>query len=100
MADAPSSLTPLQQALLSLERMQRRLDATREPVAIVGMACRLPGGANDPDAFWTLLDSGIDAIVVEHDASLHPCGRKLCIGVRLAGSLEFTTGGNHHAPTG
>ena len=63
MADATSSLTPLQQALLSLERMQRRLDAAREPVAIVGMACRLPGGANHPDAFWGLLDGGSDAIV-------------------------------------
>jgi acyl transferase domain-containing protein len=66
MADTPASpapsLTPLQQALLALERMQRRLDAAREPVAIVGMACRLPGGASDPDAYWALLDGHRDAI--------------------------------------
>ncbi|SMH62078.1 non-ribosomal peptide synthetase/type I polyketide synthase [Azospirillum agricola] len=33
-----------------------------EPVAVIGMACRFPGGANDPDAFWRLLDGGVDAI--------------------------------------
>ncbi|KAI9372093.1 hypothetical protein BJX61DRAFT_553236 [Aspergillus egyptiacus] len=41
---------------------------TRQPrsfadskLAIVGMACRMPGGANDPDLFWELLEQGRDA---------------------------------------
>ena len=34
----------------------------REAVAIVGMACRFPGGSDSPDAFWTMLRNGIDAI--------------------------------------
>ena len=33
-----------------------------EPIAIVGMACRFPGGADDPEKFWTLLDQGVDAV--------------------------------------
>ncbi|WP_165990169.1 polyketide synthase, partial [Streptomyces sp. YIM 98790] len=32
-----------------------------EPVAVVGMACRLPG-ADGPDAFWRLLRQGADAV--------------------------------------
>jgi myxalamid-type polyketide synthase MxaE and MxaD len=33
-----------------------------EPIAIVGMGCRFPGGADNPDAFWSLLDAGRDAV--------------------------------------
>jgi acyl transferase domain-containing protein/NADP-dependent 3-hydroxy acid dehydrogenase YdfG/acyl carrier protein len=36
--------------------------AAREPIAIVGMACRFPGGANDPSSFWELLRTGVDAV--------------------------------------
>lgn len=34
----------------------------REPIAIIGIGCRFPGGANDPESFWKLLVSGVDAI--------------------------------------
>jgi acyl transferase domain-containing protein/NADP-dependent 3-hydroxy acid dehydrogenase YdfG/phospholipid N-methyltransferase/aryl carrier-like protein len=37
-------------------------DQTKEPIAIIGMGCRFPGGANSPEAFWKLLRDGVDAI--------------------------------------
>jgi acyl transferase domain-containing protein/predicted O-methyltransferase YrrM/acyl carrier protein len=59
-------LTPLKRALLALEEMQGRLSAAegrgREPIAVIGIGCRLPGGVAGPDAFWRLLRDGVDAI--------------------------------------
>ncbi len=34
----------------------------REPIAIVGVACRMPGSANDPEAFWRLLVEARDPV--------------------------------------
>jgi len=34
----------------------------KEPIAIIGMSCRFPGGANSPEAFWKMLRDGVDAI--------------------------------------
>ena len=33
-----------------------------EPIAIVGIGCRYPGGIVDMETFWRLLDEGIDAV--------------------------------------
>src|SRR3979490_29210 len=36
--------------------------STTQPIAIIGMGCRFPGGANTPAAFWQVLREGRDAI--------------------------------------
>ncbi|AFZ33409.1 polyketide synthase (plasmid) [Gloeocapsa sp. PCC 7428] len=54
----------LQQALLEMRSLRAQLNAaqTVEPIAIIGMACRFPGGANTPEMYWQLLQNGVDAI--------------------------------------
>ncbi|WP_394849578.1 SDR family NAD(P)-dependent oxidoreductase [Pendulispora brunnea] len=44
-------------------QLSRARASNDEPIAIVGMALRLPGDANDPDAFWALLEQNRDGIV-------------------------------------
>jgi acyl transferase domain-containing protein/acyl carrier protein len=56
---APSRIAhALDAAAATIERHELE---KREPIAIIGMACRFPG-ATTPEAFWKLLDSGDDAV--------------------------------------
>ncbi|WAN69943.1 type I polyketide synthase [Moorena producens JHB] len=59
-------LTPLQRAFLVIEELQSKIDALekspKEPIAIIGIGCRYPGGVDTPEDLWHLLQQGVDAI--------------------------------------
>ena len=59
-------LSPLQQAALSIKQLRGKLDrleyARSEPIAVIGIGCRFPGGAENPEAFWRVLYKEIDAV--------------------------------------
>ncbi len=63
---ADDALSPVKRALLEVRELRRRLadlEAERdEPIAIVGMACRLPNGIDDEESFWALLREGRSAV--------------------------------------
>jgi acyl transferase domain-containing protein/surfactin synthase thioesterase subunit/acyl carrier protein len=73
MSDKPQVLS-LEEANAEISRLRAELaslaaetecadrEKAREPIAIVGMGCRYPGGVRTPDQFWELLQSGRDIL--------------------------------------
>ncbi|HET7695300.1 MAG TPA: type I polyketide synthase [Vicinamibacterales bacterium] len=59
-----AQLSPEKRALLARRLLGESAPAPRgaEPIAIVGLSCRFPGGANTPEAFWRLLSDRVDAV--------------------------------------
>ncbi|MEU7723633.1 type I polyketide synthase, partial [Streptomyces tibetensis] len=64
--DAAKLRSYLRRVTAELHRATEQLRAVderaREPIAIVGMACRLPGGVRGPEDLWELLRSETDAV--------------------------------------
>lgn len=62
----PEFLSPIKRALHALQVTRARLEALekaqKEPIAVVGLGCRFPGRADNPQAYWQLLRNGVDTV--------------------------------------
>lgn len=52
----------LRNTLKKIKILTAQVKSYSEPIAIIGMGCRFPGGGNNPEEFWHVLESGIDGI--------------------------------------
>ena len=54
-------------ALRKIDDLSARLEiaekSSTEPIAVVGVGCRFPGGVNNADQYWDLLKNGRSGIV-------------------------------------
>lgn len=57
-----AALKALRQQQARIAELEAAQGAAGEPIAIVGIGCRFPGGAHGPAAFWEKLQEGFDAV--------------------------------------
>ena len=60
-----ASMSAVKLALLATQVRAQLVDGdalAAEPIAIIGMGCRFPGGADTPAALWQVVHNGVDAI--------------------------------------
>jgi phthiocerol/phenolphthiocerol synthesis type-I polyketide synthase D len=62
--DRISAMTAEQRGALSEQFEKASRLSGAEPIAVIGIGCRLPGGINGPEKYWEFLQAGSDAVTI------------------------------------
>ncbi|MFI1647766.1 polyketide synthase [Streptomyces avidinii] len=69
-------VTPVSRAMETIRALREELTALKgaQPIAVVGVGLRAPGGIDDLDGYWSALASGTDAVRPIPESRRHPFG--------------------------
>jgi phthiocerol/phenolphthiocerol synthesis type-I polyketide synthase D len=62
--DRISAMTAEQRTALTEQFDKSSRISSAEPIAVIGIGCRFPGGVVGPEAYWEFLDHGTDGVTV------------------------------------
>jgi len=62
LAQRMAQFSAVKLALLAEQLGQQREIIQSEPIAVVGLGCRFPGGIDTPESYWQALNEGLDAM--------------------------------------
>ncbi|MER6468861.1 type I polyketide synthase [Streptomyces collinus] len=82
------------------QQLQDARTAAHDPIAIVSMACRYPGGVRTPEALWDLVADGVDAVGPLPDDRGWPLDRLLSAEADRQGTSYVAEGGFLYDATG
>jgi hypothetical protein len=75
------------------QQLQDAQSVGHDPIAIVSMACRYPGGVRTPEALWDLVAGGVDAVGPLPDDRGWPLDRLLADEAGRPGTSYVSEGG-------
>lgn len=97
-AATPDRRAIITEALHKIDDLTARLEiaekSSSEPIAVIGMGCRFPGGVNNPEQFWDLLCAGRSGIV-RVPAQRWDADAYYCDDHTVPGTICSTEGGFH-----
>ncbi|MFI5763607.1 polyketide synthase [Streptomyces sp. NPDC051563] len=75
-ATGAARATPVSRAMETIRALREELAALRgaQPIAVVGVGLRAPGGIDDLDGYWSALTAGADAVRPIPESRRHPFG--------------------------
>ncbi|MFI5758408.1 SDR family NAD(P)-dependent oxidoreductase [Streptomyces sp. NPDC051569] len=85
-----SAATPLTRALETIRNLKARLDeqSGNQPLAVVGVGLRFPGGIHDLDSYWEALENGRDLVTARPAGRLEPFADEWATLPRQGGHLD------------